>query len=581
MKNSAGTNRGRVITLFWLFAGFACILGVRLVKLQWVDHKKYLARADAQHLGEAELPAIRGEIRDRNNVVLATSIARWSVAVNPEVLASKHNQDKAVDSLAMILKLKPETVREVVERPGTFGWVSRKVRDPEARKVRELGLEGVFLVKEPTPGKRYYPKGNLASHLMGTTGVDDQGLDGLEGFWDQTLRGRPGLLRAFMDRDGWATLEHPTALIRPAEVGNNVILTIDETIQYVAERELAKQVKDYNAEGGIILVMDARNGDVLAMALNPTFATEDFGKVKAEVRRNRAVTDPYEPGSTFKVFAAAAALNSGFSPSDVFPSSGVLSFGGWIIQNANDGLDAAGVETIKDIVAYSFNVGTANMAFALGKEKFSAHLDEFGFGHLTGIDLVGESEGILAPVQDWEKLNLATISFGQGVAVTPIQLVSAMQAVVNGGIRMRPRVVKAITNHEGQVVERFEPEEISRPITPDTSRKMLDILENVCEKGTGKRARIPGYRVGGKTGTAQLVENGVYAEGDYVASFLGVAPIDDPRIVMLVKIEKPQPYWGGVVAAPVFNRVGEKALWKLGVKPDPKLLKRKMDEVTH
>jgi stage V sporulation protein D (sporulation-specific penicillin-binding protein) len=581
MKNSAGTNRGRVITLFWLFAGFACVLGARLVKLQWVDHDKYLSRADAQHLGEAELPAIRGEIRDRNNVVLATSIARWSVAVNPEVIAAKRSRDKAVDSLAMILKMKPDTVREVVERPGTFGWVSRKVRDAEAKKIRELAMEGVFLVKEPTPGKRYYPKGNLASHLMGTTGVDDQGLDGLEGAYEMSLRGRPGLLRAFMDRDGWATLEHPTALIRPAEVGNNVILTIDETIQYVAERELAKQVKDFNAEGGIVLVMDARNADILAMAINPTFAAQDFGKVKPETRRNRAITDPYEPGSTFKVFLAAAAINSGFSPTDMFASSGVLSFGGWVIQNANDGLDAGGTETIKDIIAYSFNVGTSNLAFALGKEKFSKHLDGFGFGYLTGIDLVGESEGILAPVKDWEKLNLATISFGQGVAVTPIQLVSGMQAIVNGGIRMKPRVVQAITDHDGKIVERYEPEEIGRPITPDTSKKMLDILENVCEKGTGKRARIPGYRVGGKTGTAQLVENGVYADGDYVASFLGVAPIDDPRIVVLIKIEKPQPYWGGVVAAPVFNRVAEKALWKLGVKPDPKHAKRDLDAVTH
>ncbi len=295
MKNSAGTNRGRVITLFWLFAGFACILGVRLFKLQWIDHKKYLERADAQHLGEAELPAIRGEIRDRNNVVLATSIARWSVAVNPEVLAEKQNQDKAVDSLAMILKMRPESVREVIERPGTFGWVSRKVRDAEAKKVRELALEGVFLVKEPTPGKRYYPKGNLASHLMGTTGVDDQGLDGLEGAYEKTLCGRPGLLRAFMDRDGWATLEHPTALIRPAEVGNNVILTIDETIQYVAERELAKQVKDFNAEGGIIVVMDSRNGDILRTLVRSNqkrVATVPSRTPTSQARRSRFFLPP-------------------------------------------------------------------------------------------------------------------------------------------------------------------------------------------------------------------------------------------------------------------------------------------------
>ena len=554
------------------------VLGARLFEVQWVQHQKYLDRADAQHLGEAELPAIRGEIRDRNNVVLATSIARWSVAVNPDVVNKMNAREATVKALSEILGLKPKTVEELVSRPGTFAWVSRKVKDEYARKIREAAIEGVFLVKEPTPGKRYYPKGNLASHLMGTTGVDDQGLDGLEGAYEDALAGTPGLLRAFMDRDGWATLESPTALIRPAQVGNNVVLTIDETIQYVAERELAKQVKEYHAAGGIVIVMDAKTADVLALALNPTFPAQDFGKVKPEIRRNRSITDPYEPGSTFKVFLAAAALNSGVKMSDHFRSGGVLSFGGWTIHNANDGLDAAGSETLKDIIAYSFNVGTSSVAMAIGKNAYYKHLLDFGFGSLTGIDLVGESEGILAPASTWTDINTATISFGQGVAVTPMQLISGMQSVVNGGIRMKPRVVQAITNADGKVVERFSPEEIGRPVSPDASRKMLEILENVCEKGTGKRARIPGYRVGGKTGTAQLVENGVYAEGQYVASFLGVAPIDDPRIVVLVKIEKPHPYWGGLVAGPVFKAVAEKALWKLGVKPDPKLMNRDLSD---
>jgi stage V sporulation protein D (sporulation-specific penicillin-binding protein) len=578
MINTAGTNRGRVITLFWLFAGFACVLTARLYYLQWLQHDKYLRRADAQHLGEAQLPAIRGEIRDRNNVVLATSISRWSVAVNPEVLAQKHLKDKAVDSLAMILGQKPERVREVVNRPGTFGWISRKVDDDKSKRVRELDMDGVFLVKESTPGKRYYPKGSLCAQLLGTTGVDDQGLDGLEGAYEDTLRGRPGLLHAFMDRDGWATMEHPTALIRPAETGDNVILTIDETIQYVAERELAKQVKKYHAESGIIIVMDAKSADVLAMAINPTFASEDFGKVKPEMRRNRAVTDPYEPGSTFKVFLAASAVDCGVDPEDTFPSSGVISMGGYTIQNANDGLGANPMESLKEIITNSFNVGTSNVALHIGKQAFYKHLRAFGFGELTGIDLVGESEGILAPVKDWEPLNTCTISFGQGVAVTPIQLVSAMQAVANGGVRMKPRVVQAITDHQGRLVRRYEAEELGRPIKPETSRKMLDILENVVEHGTGKRARIPGYRVGGKTGTAQMVENGVYAEGLYVGSFMGIAPLDDPRVVVLVKLTKPQPYWGGLVAAPVFQKVMEKSLWKLGIKPNPKYADRVPEE---
>lgn len=570
-----------MITLFWLFAGFAGLLSARLIKLQYYDHPYYLDRADAQHLGEAELPALRGEIHDRNGVVLATSISRWSIAVNPEELQRTNQVDQAVTMLAEATSLKETEVREVVERPGTFGWISRKVDDEAARSVRDAGIKGVFLVKEPTPGKRYYPKGRLASHFLGTTGVDDQGLDGLESSYEDHLSGTPGLLRAFMDRDGWATLEHPTALIRPAEPGHNVVLTIDESIQYVAEKELARQVKEYHASGGIVIVMDARNAEILAMAINPDFPAEDFAAVKPEIRRNRSVTDPYEPGSTFKVFLAAAALNVGVKPSDTFASGGIMSVDGWTIHNANDGLYAGAMETLKDIIAFSFNVGTANVALSIGKEKYYDHLLKFGFGDKTGIDLVGESEGILSPASEWANINTATISFGQGVACTPVQLVSAMQSIANGGVRVRPRVVKAVTDHEGNVIERFEPEIIGQTISPEASKQMLDILENVCENGTGKRARVPGYRVGGKTGTAQLVENGVYAPGKYIASFLGVAPVDDPRIVVLIKIEKPTPYWGGLVAGPVFNRVAEKALWKLGVKPDPKLLKRDLSDSGH
>lgn len=581
MKNTTMTNKSRVITLFWLFAGFAGLLCGRLIKIQYVDHAYYLDRADAQHLGEAELPALRGEIRDRNNVVLATSIARWSIAVNPEHLQNADEVEEAVGLLTAATSRSEKEIRDIVESAGTFGWIARKVSDEEARAVKEHGLKGVFLVKEATPGKRYYPKGHLASHLIGATGIDDQGLDGLESSYEDQLSGTPGILRAFMDRDGWATLEHPTALIKPAEPGHNVILTIDESIQYVAEKELARQVKEYHGTGGIIVVMDARNAEILAMAINPDFPAEDFAEVKPELRRNRSVTDPYEPGSTFKVFLAAAALNSGIKPSDTFASGGIMSVDGWTIHNANDGLYAGAMETLKDIIAYSFNVGTANVALSLGKEKYYKHLVEFGFGEKTGIDLVGESEGILSPASEWAAINTATISFGQGVACTPVQLCSAMQAIANGGVRMKPRVVKAVTDHEGNVVERFEPEILGQPISAEASKQMLDILENVCENGTGKRARVPGYRVGGKTGTAQLVENGVYASGKYIASFLGVAPVDDPRIVVLIKIEKPTPYWGGLVAGPVFNRVAEKALWKLGVKPDPKLLKRDLSDSGH
>ena len=558
--------------VFWMFAALSLYMGARLAKVQVKDCDYYRERANAQHLGRAELPALRGEIRDRNNVVLATSIALWSVAANPDEARGKAAEIAA--ELAPILNLRVSVVEEALTRPGTFTWLARKVEDDVVAEIKEKKLPGIFVLKEPTPGRRYYPKGRLFSHLLGATGIDDQGLDGLEGAYEHHLAGTPGLIRAFMDRDGWATVNQGAALTRPATPGHNVILTVDETIQYVAEKELAKQVKEYHAKGGIVVAMDVRTGEILAMAINPDFPAKDFSKVEPKVRRNRAITDPYEPGSTFKVFLAGAALNSGMRPGDMFRSGGVLSIGGWTIHNASDGLYAGHMETIADIIKYSFNVGTTSMALAMGKKVYWEHLDAFGLTKPTGIDLVGEGESLLAHYKDWAEINTATISFGQGVAVTPIQLVSAMQAVANGGVRMKPRVVKAIVDHQGQVVERFDPEEVGRPISPEAARDLVKILEGVVEGGTGKKAQIPGYRAAGKTGTAQMSENGVYAPGKYIASFLGFAPADNPRVAILVKIEEPNPYWGGLVAGPVFSRVAEKALWKLGIQPDPELLKK-------
>jgi cell division protein FtsI/penicillin-binding protein 2 len=558
----------RIISLFWLFILFALFLCARLVKLQYIDHAFYRERADAQHLGHAELPAMRGEIRDRHNVVLAKSISRWSVAINPLVLKINPDVKSTTSALSRLLDLDEHWFHEVAETSGTFAWVSRKVTQEQAESVLALDTEGVFLALEPTPGKRYYPKGDLGSHLLGATGVDDQGLDGIESSFEKYLSGSPGMLKAFVDRDGWATLEDPAAMIRPARAGNNVVLTIDETIQYVAEKELAIQVEEYNATGGIVLVMDARSGEILAMAVNPTFPTKEFSSTPQASRRNRSITDPYEPGSTFKIFLAAAALESGVSQDGRFRSGGVLRVDGWSIHNANDGLHAGAMENLRDILAYSFNVGTASVALHIGKAAYYKSLVGFGFGSQTGVDLVGESEGILHDASEWADINTATISFGQGVACTPLQLVSALQGLVNGGIRMKPKLVRAIVDSDNNVVTRFEPQALGRVASAKVSRQMLEILENVCQNGTGKKANVKGYRVGGKTGTAQLVENGVYSPNKFIASFLGVAPVNDPRIVILVIIEKPSVQWGGVVAAPVFSRVAEKALWKLGVHPD-------------
>jgi len=561
----SGKTRNRLIFLYWLFTFFYICLIVRLAGLQWLKNERLQQLARYQQEGDIEVPALRGDIRDRNGVVLANSISLNSLAVNPKEVK---DVEGATKRLASLVGMPEKRVREALTGKGTFQWLARKIPDTVAKSLKDQPLAGVFLLREPTPGRRYYPKGRLLSHLMGAVGVDEQGLDGLEASYDTYLGGSPGTLRTFMDRDGWMIPVETSRLIKKAVPGRHLVLTIDETIQYVAERELAAAVKLRNAKGGICIVMDAKTAGILALAVMPDFPADKFGEMPAAVRRNRAITDPYEPGSTFKVFTMATAVNHGIKPTDLFPASGVISIGGWTINNANDGLGAQAMEPISEILAFSFNVGTANVALRLGKKVLCKGLEDFGFGYRTGVDLTGESEGIMAPLKDWETINLMTISFGQGVAATPMQLVSAMQAIANKGVRLKPHVVAEVLNPDNTIYKKMAVKEINRPITEESAKTMLGMLRGVCDHGTAKHTgNIPGYRTGGKTGTAQVVHNGAYGD-TYIGSFLGVCPVEDPRIVVLVKIEEPTPiYWGGTVAGPVFARVAQEAMWKLGVNP--------------
>ncbi|CAN0382178.1 unnamed protein product, partial [Phaeothamnion confervicola] len=302
------------------------------------------------------------------------------------------------------------------------------------------------------------------------------------------------------------------------------------------------------------------------MANCPDFPAADFAKVRPELRRNRAITDPYEPGSTLKIFLASAAVAAGVSPAERFQSGGSITIGGWSIHNAT-GDEAAGIETLEDIIVYSLNVGTAAVAMRIGKANLAHSLDLFGFGRKTGIDLEGEAEGILAPVKSWSPINTATISFGQGVSVTPIQLISALQSIGNKGIRLRPHIVKEVLNPDGSVYKEMKPKEIGRTLTPEQCDRVIGILRAVCVRGTGKGANVPGYRIVGKTGTAQVVHHGVYDPHAFIGSFLGLAPQENPRLAILVKIEEPNVQWGGTVAAPVFSAVAQEAMWRLGIAP--------------
>jgi stage V sporulation protein D (sporulation-specific penicillin-binding protein) len=561
----SGKTRNRLIFLYWLFTFFYVCLVARLAHLQWLKNERFASLARAQQEGDIEVPALRGDIRDRNGVVLASSLSLSSVAVNPKEVKDAGGATKR---LASLLGQSEASVHSAITGPGTFQWLARKVPDKIAGALKKDPVPGVFLLREPTSGRRFYPKGRLAAHLLGATGIDEQGLDGIEASYDEYLGGSPGVLRTLMDRDGWMIPVATQRLIKKAVPGRHLVLTLDETIQHVAERELAAAVKLRQARGGICVVLDVKTGGLLALGIMPDFAAENFAQAAPALRRNRALTDPYEPGSTFKMFLAASAIDSGISMTQMFTAGGVITVGGWPIHNDRDDECPAGVADIREIVQYSYNVGTSSVALHIGKNKFAKYLHEFGFGQQTGIDLTGEGEGILAPVKEWADINTCTISFGQGVAVTPMQLVSGLQAIANGGVRLKPHVVQEVLNPDGSLYKKIRPQEVSRPISADSAKKVLECLELVVKDGTGRKAAVPGYRVAGKTGTAQVSDGGVYASGRYIGSFLGVAPVEDPRVVCLVKIEEPgTAIYGGVVAAPVFSRVVQEAMWKLGVSP--------------
>lgn len=579
----------RVLLLCCILSlSFFALIG-NLVRLQAYEKDKYNKLADSQHTGMIEISALRGSIYDRNGNIMAFSVARPSVAVNPRMLK---NPDRTTFLLSLALGIKKNVILRSLKVPSTFVWIARKIDEKTARQIENLELPGVFIINE-TSGKRFHPKRREASHIIGYTGIDDQGLEGVEASYDDLLKGSPGLLTARMDqrgrilpgedflvlpntkknrddlRDGKIDSYGKTVLIPPVS-GQDIYLTIDETVQYIVEKELEKTVKKFHAAGGTIIVYDPRTGDIISLASYPDYLPSQGTRTPKKLIRNRAVVDAYEPGSTFKVILAAAALDSGaITTKDQFYCGQSIQVGGYSLRNADDGLiSPSGRETVEGMITYSFNVGAADMGLRIGKKILHKYVDALGFGRLSGIDIPGEAEGILIPLKYWKPINLATISYGQGISVTPIQMVQAYGAIANDGVLMKPRLVRKIVDRKGNLVQVKKPKVIGKPLKAKTTHELLKILNNVCEEGTGKAARIKGYTVGGKTGTANVVENGVYSSSKFIASFVGVAPIDDPKIVMIIKIDEPQGIiWGGCVAAPTFKNIGSQILWRLGAQP--------------
>jgi stage V sporulation protein D (sporulation-specific penicillin-binding protein) len=415
--------------------------------------------------------------------------------------------------------------------------------------------------------------------VLGFVGTDENGLDGLEYGFDDFLRGTPGTMRVEADEFGRAIPFGDTTMVERAVPGKTLVLSLSSYLQFEAERLVGAGVKTWHARSGTAIVMDVHTGEILAMANAPDFDPDHYGASPADAWRNRAVVDAYEPGSTFKLITAAAALESRkVTMTTRFPALDTLKVSDRVIHNAEDGFMAgsASTETLEQVVAYSHNVGAAEVGLAIGAPALYNMIRKFGFGDYTKVEFPGENPGIVPPVSDWSGSSLATISFGHGISTTPIALVRAYAAIANGGILMRPRLVHALDDANGKPIYTYPPEIERRVISEDTAAKLRHILRSVVVWGTGNpSAQTDGYKTAGKTGTAQVVENGRYEPGEYVGSFIGYVPADAPKYVILVKIERPRgAYYGAVVAAPIFAQLARAAMLNDNVLPSvPRLVR--------
>lgn len=529
----------------------------RLVYLQVLHHEEMVARAENQYGREMKAPAKRGEIHDRNGRLLAYSVDADSIYAVPGQIKDKAG---TAGQLCAVIEGCGPTERAAITRqlgrPGAFAYVKRRVTPAEAQAVAALDLEGIGFTRE---SKRFYPNRELGAHLIGYAGVDNVGLGGIEAAYDKVVRGREGRLLVQTDarRRAFSRLERsPTA-------GGSIDLTIDAQLQYIAERELRAGVREHRADAGTAVVLDPNTGEILAMANWPTFNPNAYGDAPESARRNRAIQDLYEPGSTFKLVTASAAIEERlFNTAEIIDvSAGLIRFGSRVV----DDMHRYGPLSFTDVIVKSSNVGAIKIGARVGAERMNLYVRRFGFGRPSSRDFQGESSGIV-----WSKLNdsaLASVSMGYQVGVTPLQMVAAASAVANGGTLYEPRLVRGVTR-EG-VRTAVKPNAVRTAISKQTAATLTGIMEAVVERGTATRAKIAGFTVAGKTGTADKLVNGRYSNTQQNVSFVGFVPSRNPALAIIVMIDTPRTGGdtGGVVAAPIFQRIAEQGLRHLGIAP--------------
>ncbi|MFH1779341.1 MAG: penicillin-binding transpeptidase domain-containing protein [Candidatus Omnitrophota bacterium] len=554
-------HKNRLNFIFSLFISLLTFLLIRVAYLQLALAHNLSGLAKKQHTAIIELQPKRGTIYDRNRRPLVVSLNLDSVYANAREVKEKRETARL---LSPVLNVSESFLLERLSRDKGFVWLKRKLTPAESARLKALSIKGIEFVKEP---KRFYPNGSLASHLIGYADIDNKGLEGLELLYEEYLKGSPGYRATFRDakRRPIASFEYEYF---PSVDGLDLVLTVDEIIQHIAEREIDRAMKDAHPKGACIIVMDPKTGDILALSNRPTYDINSFEKVSPESKRNRVVTDMFEPGSVFKIVTAAAAiekkvvgLNDKF-----FCENGEYKIAGHILHDHKP----HGWLTFRQVIEKSSNIGTVKVAQILGPSELYRFVKAFGFGELTDIDLPGEVRGFIRPTSLWSKLSIGAIPMGQEVTVTPIQLACAISAIANGGGLVKPHIVKAVQDKHGEIIKSFEPTVLRRVLSEETAAIMRDILSGVVSEGTGRLAEVEGYKVAGKTGTSQKVEpDGTYSHSKFVASFIGFAPVDDPKIAVVVMLDEPRPfYYGGVVAAPVFKRVAQNVLRYLEIKPE-------------
>jgi len=595
------TKKRLLFTLIFCIA-IILLLIIRLFHIQVIKGIELREKALEQWSRNIPVPSKRGIIYDRNKNILATNVSSYTIWARP---ADIFDPDKVSIKIANILDMDSNEIYKLITKRQSLTIVKKWISKKDADKLRSLKIKGIEVVDD---NKRYYPMDNFASHILGFTDIDNYGLYGIEKIYDEELTGTNGKWIKMVDGKQKQLPYESEGFFEP-QPGNNILLTIDETIQHLAEKAALEALVKNKAKNVSVIVMDPNNGELLAMATKPDYNPnnrntllfnpdeqwkpldenerkeykdlpwDQKSQLLYESWRNFSINDNYEPGSTFKIITAAAGLEE-----KVVTQESKFHCDGYVTQIKGARIkcwryyNPHGSQNFTEGVQNSCNEVFVSVGLKLGEAKMHEYVEKFGFGEKTGIELTGETSGIVRPLKSMKKVNLATISFGQGISVTPIQMVSAISAVANGGNLMEPSIVKSITDNEGNLIKEKKENIVRRVISNETSKELLEILESVVYKGSGSKAYKPGYKIGGKTGTAQKVIDGKYANGKYIASFAGIAPVDNPKAVALVVIDEPSAgvYYGGQIAAPVAGDILKETLDYLDY--EPKLSKEEKEE---